>query len=71
MQNESLKMHLIYELTEDDPDKHPSKYKRINQGKPQLGKSYSFSDENTFCLKDTVNGHNHRYWSNENPQWVE
>ncbi|VEN54798.1 unnamed protein product, partial [Callosobruchus maculatus] len=28
------------------------------------------SDEATFCLNGTVNRHNSRYWSNENPHWI-
>ncbi|VEN56924.1 unnamed protein product, partial [Callosobruchus maculatus] len=28
------------------------------------------SDEATFCVNGTVNRHNSRYWSNENPHWI-
>ena len=30
-----------------------------------------FSDESTFCLNGQVNRHNCRYWSDENPHWME
>lgn len=30
-----------------------------------------FSDESTFCLNGNVNRHNIRYWSKENPQWIQ
>ncbi|GLV33229.1 hypothetical protein CBL_08397 [Carabus blaptoides fortunei] len=30
-----------------------------------------FSDEDTFCLNGNVNRHNYRYWSRNNPHWME
>ena len=33
-------------------------------------KNIVFSDESTFMLNGTVNRHNCRYWSDENPHWM-
>jgi transposase len=68
------KVQLIHELTEDDPDKR-MEFCEILQNQitnnPAMLRNILFSDEATFCLNGSVNRHNLRYWSTENPHWCE
>ncbi|KAJ8921290.1 hypothetical protein NQ315_013764 [Exocentrus adspersus] len=40
-------------------------------GDPNFLNNIVFSDEETFCLNGSVNRHNCRYWSQENPHWIQ
>jgi Transposase. len=68
------KGHLIHALTEDDPDRRlhfcEDLMHRCN-GDPDFLKNIIFSDEATFYLNGSVHRHNCRYWSQENPHWVQ
>lgn len=68
------KVRLIHELTEDDPDRRLQFCEGFMQHcvrDPQFLNHVVFSDEATFCLHGAVNRHNCRYWSEENPHWVQ
>lgn len=68
------KIHLLQELGEDDFDRRIEFCEVIMDN---LGRNLNFvnnilfSDECTFCLNGEVNRHNCRYWSDENPHWME
>lgn len=68
------KIHLLQELCEDDFDRRIEFCEvimdRLNQN-PNFVKNILFSDESTFCLNGHVNRHNCRYWSDQNPHWME
>lgn len=67
------KVHLVQELTEDDPDRR-IEFCEIMQNvcnhNPRFLRNILFSDEATFCLNGSVNRQNCRYWSRENPHWM-
>lgn len=68
------KVQLVQELNEDDPDRRlqfcEALMLRCDQN-PNLLSNIIFSDEATFCLDGSVNRHNCRYWSQENPHWTQ
>ncbi|KAJ8912835.1 hypothetical protein NQ315_014418 [Exocentrus adspersus] len=68
------KVHVLYKLNEDEP------YRRLDfceeimfrcDGDPNFLNNIVFSDGATFCLNGSVNRHNCRYWSQENPHWIQ
>lgn len=66
------KVRLIHELNEDDPDRRLQFCEGLMQrcdDNPNFLNNIVFSDEATFCLNGSVNRHNCRYWSQENPHW--
>lgn len=68
------KVSLLQELAEDDPDRRMQFCQQIMNfldETPQFVDRILFSDEATFCLNGFVNRHNCRYWSAENPHWME
>ena len=68
------KIHLLQELSEDDFDRRIQFCKiimdKLNQN-VNFVNHILFSDESTFCLNGHVNRHNCRYWSDQNPHWME
>lgn len=68
-----FKIHLVQELSEDDFDRRiefcAEMMERFNQDNTFFNRIV-FSDEATFQLNGTVNRHNCRYWSDENPHWM-
>ena len=68
------KVQLIHELNEDDPDRRLQFCKelmlRCDETRNFLN-NILFFDEATFTLNGTVNRHNCRYWSRENPHWTQ
>lgn len=68
------KVTLLQELSEDDADRRmqfcQEMMDRIEE-QPDLIDKILFSDEATFHMNGVVNRHNCRYWSNENPHWME
>lgn len=64
------KFKLVHELNEDDGDRRlqfcEDMTQRLNDN-PNLLYNICFSDECTFYLNGTVNRHNCRIWSDENP----
>lgn len=70
----AYKMYPVHELTEDDPDRRLHFCETITElieQQPNVLDHIIFSDEATFCLNGTVNRHNCRYWSAENPHWIQ
>lgn len=68
------KVRLIHELTEDDPDRRLQFCEVFMQHcdeDPHFLNCVVFSDEAAFYLNGAVNRHNCRYWSQENPHWVQ
>lgn len=68
------KIHLLQELSEDDFDRRIEFCELIMEKLRQnfnFANHILFSDESTFCLNGQVNRHNCRYWSDENPHWME
>lgn len=66
------KMQILQELREDDPDRRIQFCEDMTEMlrvTPQLLKNICFSDECTFHLNGSVNKHNCRYWSDENPHF--
>jgi len=68
------KLQCHQKLNEDDPDRR-SQYcewamEKCNREEDFLQR-VCFSDEATFYLNGEVNRHNCRYWSKENPHWME
>jgi hypothetical protein len=68
------KVCLIHELNEDDPDRRlqfcEELMLRCHEDLNFLN-NILFSDEATFTLNGSVNRHNCRYWSRENPHWTQ
>jgi transposase len=68
-----FKIQLHQELNEDDPDRR-LQYCEIVMNKcihnEDFPKLVLFSDEASFCLNGSVNRHNSRYWSQDNPRWM-
>jgi hypothetical protein len=68
------KMQVLQELNEDDPDRRmqfcQEMMDRANENELFI-RSICFSDEATCFLNGEVNRHNFRYWSDENPNWME
>lgn len=68
------KIHLVQELSEDDFDRRlefSEQMMDLCNANPNFINKIMFSDESTFCLNGNVNRHNIRYWSKENPQWIQ
>lgn len=68
------KIKLIQELFEDDFDRRIQFCEEIMgicDNNPRFVSSIIFSDEATFSLNGAVNRHNCRYWSQNNPHWME
>lgn len=68
------KVQLVQELSEDDFDRRMDFCERlmdICNNDRNFIQNLIFSDEATFYLNGMVNRHNCRYWSTENPRWVE
>lgn len=67
------KIQLLHKLSEDDPNRRMQfcelMMKHINSN--PLFLRLVFSGEATFCLNGLVNRHNHQYWPDVNPQWME
>ena len=69
------KLQILHDLNEDDPDKRMQMcewfsdklYENINFTKDFL----LFSDEAMFYVNGEVNRHNLRYWSQDNPHWMD
>lgn len=68
------KIHLLQELSEDDFDRR-IEFCEVIMDKLNENVNFVthilFSDESTFCLNGHVNRHNCRYWSDQNPHWME
>ena len=68
------KVQLIHELNEDDPDRRlqfcEELMLRCDKTSHFLN-NILFSDKTTFTLNGTVDRHNCRYWSRENPYWTQ
>lgn len=67
------KIELHQELNEDDFDRRIQFCEQMLQKIQQNAEFISmicFSDEATFNLHGTINRHNSRYWSNQNPHWM-
>lgn len=67
------KIHLVQELNEDDFDRRNEFCETLNgmiDQNPHFEQCIIFSDEATFSLNGTVNRHNCRYWSRNNPRWM-
>lgn len=68
------KQQLIHELNEDDFDRRVEFCEQMMEkctADENFASNIVFSDEATFMLNGTVNRHNCRYWSSENPHWAE
>lgn len=68
------KVHLLHELNETDADHRLQFCEEIMfrcGENPNFLNNIVFSDEATFCLNGSVNRHNCRYWSQENPHWIQ
>lgn len=68
------KVKLVQELSEDDFDRRVQFCEEIMgicDNNPDFVKNIVFSDEATFSLNGAVNRHNCRYWSQNNPHWME
>lgn len=68
------KVHLVQELSEDDFDRRLEfceEMAQICNRDDNFAQNICFSDEATFCLNGTVNRHNCRIWSRENPHWIQ
>lgn len=64
------KIHLVHQLNEDDYDRRLEFCEIMSEriiNNPDLVFNICFSDECSFFLNGTVNRHNCRYWSDENP----
>ena len=68
------RIQILQKLNEDDPDRRiefcEEMMNRANADENFIS-SICFSDEATFFLNGEVNRHNMRYWSEENPYWME
>lgn len=68
-----FKVKLVHKLNEDDFDRRvefcEDMMGRIVED-PFLPSNIAFTDEATFQLDGTLNRHNCRYWSDENPHWM-
>lgn len=68
------KIHLLQELTEEDFDRRiefcENVMDKLDQNR-EFNEHILFSDESTFCLNGHLNRHNCRYWSDQNPHWME
>lgn len=68
------KVCLVHELNEDDFDRR-LQFCEIMQPICHQDQNFAanilFSDEATFYLNGTVNKQNCRYWSKENPRWIQ
>ena len=67
------KIQLLQELSEDDFDRRSEFCETVMELSNQnleFVRHIIFSDEATFYLNGTVNRHNCRYWSPENPPWM-
>lgn len=69
----SYNPHLVQELLAEDFDRRSEfceiMMERCNNNFDFINQIL-FSDEATFCLNGTVNKHNCRFWSQENPHWM-
>lgn len=68
-----FKIQIKQELSEDDFDRRIEFTENMMNRAildDQFLKRIVFSDEATFMLNGTVNRHNSRYWSDENPHWM-
>lgn len=68
------KVHLVQELLEDDFDRRVEFCEIMMDGcnrDKSFIKNILFSDEATFMLNGHVNRQTYRYWSKENPHWME
>ncbi|KAJ8921281.1 hypothetical protein NQ315_013754 [Exocentrus adspersus] len=68
------KVHLLHELNEDDPDRRLDFCEEIMfrcDRDPNFLNNVVYSEEATFYLNGSVNRHNCRYWSQENPHWIQ
>uniref|UniRef100_A0AAZ1XUQ9 DUF4817 domain-containing protein n=1 Tax=Oreochromis aureus TaxID=47969 RepID=A0AAZ1XUQ9_OREAU len=68
------KLQLLQHLNEDDPDQRTEFAKWANQKleqDPQFTQKILFSDEANFYVNGEVNKQNHRYWSDNNPHWMD
>ncbi|XP_076041561.1 uncharacterized protein LOC143025561 isoform X2 [Oratosquilla oratoria] len=64
------KVQLVHELHGDDMDCR-KEYCEWFVEQRQMEKHVLFSDEAIFHLNSSVNRHNSRFWSKENPYWIE
>lgn len=68
------KIRLVQELSDDDFNRRLEfceSVMDICNRDDNFVQNVVFSDEATFCLNGTVNRHNCRYWSQNNPYWVQ
>lgn len=68
------KICLVHELNEDDFDRRLQfceNMQNICNDDGNFARNILFTDEASFCLNGTVNRHNCRYWSTENPHWMQ
>lgn len=69
-----FKVHLVQELNEDDPDRRLQfceTMEHLIATQPNYLYRICFSDEASFFVNGSVNRHNCRYWSDQNPRWIE
>lgn len=69
------KIQLHQEINDDDPDRRlqfcEEMIQQIENNRPiNYISQVCFSDEASFSLHGTVNRHNCRYWSDNNPHWM-
>lgn len=67
------KPQLVQELLDGDSDRRIEFCERMMEicnNDQHFTYNLLFSDEATFCLNGTVNRHNCRYWSIDNPHWM-
>jgi len=68
------KVQILHKLNDDDPDRRlqfcEEMISRIDAN-PDFIRNICFSDEATFFVNGEVNRHNMRFWSQENPFWIE
>lgn len=65
------KVRLIHELAEDDFDRRTEFCEYMMNQNNNFIDNVLFSDEATFYLNGHVNRQNTRYWSDENPHWMQ
>lgn len=64
------KVRLIHELSEDEFDRR-TEFCEYMMNQNNFTDNVLFSDEATFYLNGHVNRQNTRYWSDENPHWIQ
>lgn len=69
------KLQILHHLTEDDPDRRVEMcewfFKKLNENIRFIENCVLFSDEALFYVNGEVNRQNVRYWSQQNPHFVD